>query len=37
MPPMKNAIAMYERLGFTRCEPYANGPTDGALCYRLKL
>jgi GNAT superfamily N-acetyltransferase len=37
MPPMESAIAMYERLGFTRCEPYADAPTDGALCFRLKL
>lgn len=37
MPAMRRAIAMYERLGFVRCDPYANAPTDGALCYRLTL
>jgi ribosomal protein S18 acetylase RimI-like enzyme len=37
MPPMTSAIALYERLGFTRCEHYTNAPQDGALCYRRKL
>lgn len=37
MPVMKSAIAMYERLGFTRCAPYANASAGGTLCYRLTL
>ena len=37
MPSMKGAIAMYERLGFMRCDAYADAPTDGALCYRVRL
>lgn len=37
MPSMKTAIAMYERLGFRHCHAYAKTPTDGALCFRLKL
>jgi putative acetyltransferase len=37
MPSMTGAISMYERLGFTRCDPYGEEPSDGAICFRRPL
>ncbi len=37
MPSMTSAIAMYERLGFKRCQAYGPRLTAGALCFSLKL
>ena len=37
MPVMDRALAMYDRYGFERGEPYANEPTPGAIYLRLKL
>jgi putative acetyltransferase len=37
MPVMAQALAMYERMGFERAEPYADEPTAGAIYLRLKL
>ena len=37
MPAMADALAMYERAGFERTEPYSNHPTPGAIFLRLVL
>lgn len=37
MPAMAAAIAMYERAGFERIEPYSDHPTPGAIFLRLVL
>ena len=37
MPAMERAIAMYERIGFERTEPYAEEATAGAIYIRLRL
>jgi len=37
MPVMKDALAMYERAGFQRTEPYSDHPTPGAIFLRLPL
>jgi carbonic anhydrase len=37
MPSMQRAIAMYERLGFKRCDPYSDKPSPGAICLCLPL
>jgi GNAT superfamily N-acetyltransferase len=37
MPVMADALAMYQRAGFQRCEPYSEHPTEGAIFLRLDL
>ncbi|SPE39232.1 GCN5-related N-acetyltransferase [Candidatus Sulfopaludibacter sp. SbA3] len=37
MPVMKQALEMYDRLGFERTAPYSDKPTPGAIYLRLKL
>jgi GNAT superfamily N-acetyltransferase len=37
MPVMADALAMYERNGFQRSEPYSDHPTPGAIFLRLVL
>jgi GNAT superfamily N-acetyltransferase len=37
MPAMAQALAMYERAGFERTEPYSPHPTPGAIFLRLQL
>ena len=37
MPVMAEALAMYERAGFERTEPYSDHPTPGAIFLRLAL
>jgi len=37
MPVMADALAMYERAGFERTEPYSDHPTPGAIFLRLAL
>jgi putative acetyltransferase len=37
MPVMTDALALYDRMGFERTEPYLERPTVGALCIRLRL
>jgi GNAT superfamily N-acetyltransferase len=37
MPVMSRALAMYERLGFSRTEPYSSTATDGAIYLSLTL
>lgn len=37
MPVMARALAMYERLGFQRTEPYSAQATDGAIYLSLAL
>jgi putative acetyltransferase len=37
LPKMREAQALYERLGFRRIEPYLAAPTPGALCFELRL
>jgi GNAT superfamily N-acetyltransferase len=37
MPVMEKALAMYERRGFERTEPYAPEATAGAIYIRLRL
>jgi ribosomal protein S18 acetylase RimI-like enzyme len=36
-PVMKDAVAMYRRLGFREIEPYCNNPMPGALYMELRL
>jgi putative acetyltransferase len=36
-PTMKDAVAMYRRLGFHDIPPYSKIPVDGALCMELDL
>lgn len=37
MPEMGEALALYERMGFERCGPYATEPTEGAIYIRIRL
>ena len=37
MPVMADALAMYERAGFQRSEPYSDHPSPGAIFLRLAL
>lgn len=37
MPQMTKALAMYDRYGFERTDPYDANPTPGAVYLRLKL
>jgi GNAT superfamily N-acetyltransferase len=37
MPAMADALAMYERAGFERTDPYSDHPTPGAIFLRLVL
>lgn len=37
MPAMSEALALYDRMGFQRIEPYSDQDTSGALAIRLKL
>jgi putative acetyltransferase len=37
MPAMRDALALYNRMGFERCEPYAPKPTEGAIYIRKTL
>jgi len=37
LPSMKDALSLYERLGFTRVEAYAKHPTPGAIFMKLQL
>ena len=37
MPQMSSALALYDRMGFERTQPYAHLPTEGAIFIRLKL
>jgi putative acetyltransferase len=36
-PVMKDAVAMYRRLGFREIEPYRPNPVAGAMCMELEL
>ena len=37
MPAMRDALALYDRMGFERGEPYTENPTKGAIFIRIKL
>jgi putative acetyltransferase len=37
MPVMREALALYDRLGFERAEPYMENSTKGAIFIRIKL
>jgi putative acetyltransferase len=37
MPVMREALALYDRMGFERSEPYAAQPTEGAIYIRKSL
>ncbi len=37
MPEMREALALYDRIGFERSGPYADRPTDGAIFIRIRL
>jgi len=37
LPSMTEALALYQRVGFQRVEPYSNTPTPDAIYLRLKL
>jgi hypothetical protein len=37
MPVMEKALAMYDRYGFKRGQPYGDKPTSGAIYLRFKL
>ena len=37
MPEMREALALYDRMGFERGEPYAAQPTEGAIFIRIRL
>jgi len=37
MPVMREALALYDRLGFERSEPYSPQPTEGAIFVRKNL
>ena len=37
MPEMRDALALYDKAGFERGEPYAEKPTEGAIFIRRKL
>jgi putative acetyltransferase len=36
-PVMKDAVAMYRKIGFKEIAPYRANPTAGALCMELQL
>ena len=37
MPAMREALALYDQIGFERAEPYSDHPTDGAIYLRKAL
>jgi GNAT superfamily N-acetyltransferase len=37
MPAMRDALALYDRMGFARATPYSEKPTEGAIFIRIKL
>jgi len=37
MPVMHDALALYDRMGFKRAEPYSKHPTEGAIFIRIEL
>jgi carbonic anhydrase len=37
MPAMHEALALYDRMGFRRAEPYSAQPTEGAIFIRMEL
>ena len=37
MPEMREALALYDKAGFERGEPYSEKPTEGAIFIRRKL
>ena len=37
LPMMKEALSLYERLGFERIAPYGDTPTPGAIYLRLRI
>ena len=37
MPEMRDALALYDRMGFERAESYNEQPTEGAIFIRIKL
>lgn len=37
MPEMREALALYEGMGFERIEPYSAQPTEGAIFIRIRL
>lgn len=37
MPAMRDALALYDRMGLERAAPYAEQPTEGAIFIRIKL
>jgi GNAT superfamily N-acetyltransferase len=37
MPAMRDALALYDRMGFKRAEPYSEHPTEGAIFIRIEL
>ncbi len=37
MPAMQEALALYDRMGFKRAEPYSEHPTEGAIFIRIEL
>ncbi len=37
MPVMRDDLALYDRMGFKRAEPYSGHPTEGAIFIRIEL
>ena len=37
MPEMHDALALYDRMGFKRADPYSEHPTEGAIFIRIEL
>jgi putative acetyltransferase len=37
MPEMRDALALYDRMGFERAEPYMEQPAEGAIFIGIKL
>ena len=37
MPAMREALALYDRMGFARAQPYSDHPTQGAIFLRKTL
>jgi len=37
MPAMHEALALYDRMGFKRAEPYSEHPTEGAIFISIEL